>query len=213
MRLTNYHKSSLYNIIVNKLTDPSQELFKEIETKLQEWVFAVSDPSFKQFYDVYGTYLTDNIIIDIFKDNCSYSRTIRLFVPTYGFLTSNDYLGLGTNYTISSKFEENVKKYPELDWLLPKANEAIQLYVQFRKDLENLKYTINSCTTDKQLSNMYPDFVQFFNKAGITQKAVKQLPAVLGLPENLSKYGLKLTTKESIEENTRQEIKESENQE
>lgn len=179
---------------------------------MQEWVFSKADPSFKAFYKCYGIHLTDYLIASANINGSNHTYHINLYIPTYGFLTSDSYLGFTTRYVNNQGFKEVVEKYPELDWLIPRTEEALKLFKQFKEDLKNLEYTINSCTTDKQLGEMYPDFIQFFNKAGIVQKAVKQLPTVLGLPENLSKYGLKLTTKESIEEQTRQEIKEAENQ-
>lgn len=203
MKLTKTHKQSLYNIIVNKLTDPSKEIFKEIKDKMQEWVFSKADPAFELFYKAYGTPLTEYLIADVQFNGRTHAHSITLYIPTYGFLTSISYLGFETRYIMSKNFNSVIDKYPELDWLIPKTKEALELLKQFQEDLCNLEHTINSCTTDTQLSEMYPDFVQFFNKAGITKKVVKQLPSVLGLPENLSKYGLKLTTTESIEENTR----------
>ena len=72
--------------------------------------------------------------------------------------------------------------------------------------LNNLAIIVNSCTTDTQLADMYPDFVQYFNAAGITKApATKSLPATFGLPDALAKFGLNLSgsekpTKDSTEE-------------
>ena len=46
---------------------------------------------------------------------------------------------------------------------------------------------------------MYPEFIKYFNAAGIVVQAEKQLPAKLGLPESLVKFGLVLETKEEKE--------------
>ncbi len=48
---------------------------------------------------------------------------------------------------------------------------------------------------------MYPDFVQYFNAAGITKTpATKALPATFGLPDVLAKFGLTLSSSPKPEE-------------
>lgn len=47
---------------------------------------------------------------------------------------------------------------------------------------------------------MYPDFVQYFNAAGITKApATKSLPVTFGLPDALAKFGLELKPTEPEE--------------
>lgn len=67
--------------------------------------------------------------------------------------------------------------------------------------MDNLAITVNSCVTDTQLAEMYPDFVQYFNSAGITKTpATKALPATFGLPDVLAKFGLELSSSPEPEE-------------
>ena len=67
--------------------------------------------------------------------------------------------------------------------------------------MDNLAITVNSCVTNTQLAEMYPDFVQYFNSAGITKTpATKALPATFGLPDALAKFGLELSSSPKPEE-------------
>lgn len=61
----------------------------------------------------------------------------------------------------------------------------------FTETCNHLRSTINSCNTDKQLADMYPEFVQYFNHCGITVKSSRQVPVVYGLPDKLKEFGWK----------------------
>lgn len=211
MRLTIAMKESLFNIIKNQTQNPFTDKKEvELEDRLAELILS-KNPAYAHYIEAYKNkdYLTytDKLIVRSSKGN----EVFRLYVknlPHSGYLYEivekprYYYCIIENNTVILDKdFEPLIKEILALA-------EEVQEYLDA---LDNLKCTINSCNTDKQLSEMYPEFIKYFNKAGIVQKANKQVPSVLGLPQSLTKFGLVLESqKESIEEEIRKEIQEEE---
>lgn len=207
MRLTKYMKEELYNIIKNQTKNPLIDVEEECKTLLQEWVFNRCEPCAKEFHETYGLYERHHI--DFTDRNYNY-KYLTVIVPSYRWFTSPEKNSnfLVTNRYHSPEWEKVKEKQPELAEICDKFHEGIELEKEYFEHLNNVKVIIFNCNTDKQLSEVFPEFVQFFNKAGIVQKATPQLPAKLGLPEALCKYGFKLETVESVEEQIREETNE-----
>lgn len=212
MRLTVAMKEALFNIIKNQTQHPFTDKKEvELQNKLAELILS-KNPAYASYIEAYKNkdYLayTANLIV---RSSKGY-EAFRLYVKNLPHLEylyeifekQHSYYCIIENTTkiFNKDFEPIIKEILSLA-------EEVQEYLD---TLDNLKHTINSCTTDKQLAEMYPEFIKYFNKAGIVQKANKQLPSVLGLPQSLTKFGLVLESqKESIEEEIRKEIQEEEN--
>lgn len=185
MRLNKEMKEKLINIILNQLKPAFTEV--EAQEKLQQ-----------AFNEDIGEELVKAISL-IRKYNETSPWVLRSSVYAHNGISP---LTVGI-YTTGLE----IRNYPffkeqnEDGIYTSKIKKAIEeLRVQgeeLHKLTSDLKATIMSCTTDKQLADMYPEFVQYFNKAGIVVKAQKHLPAKLGLPEGLVKYGLKLEPESS----------------
>lgn len=192
MRLTRYMKENLYNIIKNQTKNPITGIENECTAKLQEWVFKHCEPCVKEFYDLYGLYERHSI--------CFYKhqyKNLTVIVPCYKWFTSiHNPKAIATNNYKSDRWEEVEKAHPDLAEICDKYQEGIALEQEYLEHLKNVREIIFNCNTDKQLSEVFPEFVQFFNKAGIIHKTTPNLPAKLGLTEALCKYGLKLEPKE-----------------
>lgn len=204
MRLTKYMKEDLYNIIKNQTKDPLIDIEEECKTLLQEWVFNHCEPYVREFHNNYGLY--DHHYINFSE---RYYNALSVLVPSYNWFTSgnNPHKLLTNNYHLP-EWKQVAEKHPELAEICDKFYEGLQIQKEYLEHLANVKTIIFNCNTDKQLSEVFPEFVQFFNKAGIVQKATPNLPAKLGLPEALCKYGFKLETVESVEEQIREETNE-----
>lgn len=212
MRLTLTMKENLFNIIKNQTQHPfTDKKENELQHRLAELILS-KNPAYASYIEAYKNkdYLTytDKLIVRSSKGN----EVFRIYVenlPHSGYLYETFekqryyYCIIENNTKILDKDFE-----PLIQEMLSLAEE-VQEYLDA---LDNLKHTINSCTTDKQLAEMYPEFIKYFNKAGIVQKTNKQLPSVLGLPQSLTKFGLVLESqRESIEEEIRKEIQEEDN--
>lgn len=204
MRLTKYMKEELYNIIKNQTKDPLIDIEHECQTQLQEWVFNHCEPCVRDYYNAYSLY--EHHYINFSERDYN---TLNVLVPSYRWFTSdyNPHKLLTNNYCLP-EWKQVAEKHPELAEICDKFHEGLQIQKEYLEHLANVKTIIFNCNTDKQLSEVFPEFVQFFNKAGIVQKATPQLPAKLGLPEALCKYGFKLETVESVEEQIREETNE-----
>lgn len=204
MRLTKDMKDNLINIIENKLTPPiNSEHIKQWQERLQDIIYDVCIPEFKKLTETY-----------------EYATRIRIthwgyrhfdltpFFPTYYTVAFEEMFGKNSYQLHHFKIEDS--KVPAFTELVTEIFAKDEEYKEFSDVLRNLKATIRSCSTDKQLATMYPEFVQYFNKAGIVQKAVANLPSVYGLPDALAKYGLNLAkTKEEMAEEIQEETKET----
>lgn len=133
--------------------------------------------------------------------NGDWSITIYLIVPTDSYL--RDLIGQAKGwgsllFPVKDKNPDYVID-PDFKSIYDKLTQLAKDCEEYEDVFDNLAITINSCTTDTQLADMYPDFVQYFNTTGITKApATKSLPATFGLPDALSKFGLNLSGSEEL---------------
>lgn len=193
MRLTRLMKDNLFTIIKNKTTSPLEPIIDSLIGEIQEAIYK-SEPVFKQFIDKYGisAYMREKVYVHGIQHAKEY-HAINLFLPKTSLIAKFNKENHATNIIRFDNLSDFAKEP------LIKLMEAIDNNVEYQKTLDNLETTIDSCSTDKQLADMYPDFIKYFNAAGIVVQAQKQLPAKLGLPESLVKFGLVLETKEEKE--------------
>ena len=201
MRLTKQMKNDLLRVIQNQTKHPFKVQEDSITKELQEYIYK-KEPVFKQYLDLYvePPYPRYREKIEI---NGYHSYSIYVAAPSANYL--KNLIGQKLSYYYS----EFPVKDKNPDYVLDPDFEPIyNKLTQFAKECEEyedvfdkLAITINSCTTDTQLADMYPDFVQYFNAAGITKApATKALPATFGLPDALSKFGLELSSSPEPEE-------------
>lgn len=201
MRLTKAMKDSLLNIIQNKTKHPFKVQEEAITQELQEYIFK-KEPVFKQYLDSY-----------IEPPYPRYREKIeingRYWYSIYAVAPSHEYVKNLIGQRLSYYCTEFPVKEKNPDYVIdPDFKPVYDKLTQFAKDCEeyedvmnNLAITVNSCVTDTQLAEMYPDFVQYFNAAGITKTpATKALPATFGLPDALAKFGLELSSSPEPEE-------------
>ena len=202
MRLTKQMKNNLLNIIQNKTKHPFKVQEEAITQELQEYIFK-KEPVFKQYLDSYvePPYPRYREKIEI---NGRYWYSIYAVAPSHEYV--KNLIGQRLSYYCT---EFPVKEQKNPDYVIdPDFKPVYDKLTQFAKDCEeyedvmnNLAITVNSCVTDTQLAEMYPDFVQYFNAAGITKTpATKALPATFGLPDALAKFGLELSSSPKPEE-------------
>ena len=201
MRLTKQMKNNLLNIIQNKTKHPFKVQEEPITQELQEYIFK-KEPVFKQYLDSYvePPYPRYREKIEI---NGRYWYSIYAVAPSHEYV--KNLIGQRLSYYCT----EFPVKEKNPDYVIdPDFKPVYDKLTQFAKDCEeyedvmnNLAITVNSCVTDTQLAEMYPDFVQYFNAAGITKTpATKSLPATFGLPDALAKFGLELSSSPKPEE-------------
>ena len=201
MRLTKQMKNDLLRVIQNQTKHPFKVQEDSITKELQEYIYK-KEPVFKQYLDLYvePPYPRYREKIEI---NGYYSYSIYVAAPSANYLKK--LIGQKPSYYC----QEFPVKDKNPDYVLDPDFEPIyNKLTQFAKECEEyedvfdkLAITINSCTTDTQLADMYPDFVQYFNAAGITKApATKALPATFGLPDALAKFGLELSSSPEPEE-------------
>lgn len=206
MRLTKQMKNNLLNIIQNKTKHPFKVQKDSITKELQEYIYK-KEPVFKQYLDLYvePPYPRYREKVEI---NGYYSYSIYVVAPSANYL--KNLVGQKLSYYCT----EFPVKDKNPDYVIdPDFKSIYDKLTQFAKDCEEYKdifdklaITINSCTTDTQLAEMYPDFVQYFNSAGITKvPATKSLPATFGLPNALAKFGLNLSGSEKPTEDFTEE--------
>lgn len=193
MRLTRLMKDNLFTIIKNKTTSPLEPIIDGLVEEIQQAIYK-SEPIFKQFVDEYGliVFMRERVYVHGIQHNKS-CHAINLFLPKTSLIAKFNKENHATNNIRFDSLSDFAKEP------LVKLMNAIDSNVEYQKTLDNLQATIDSCSTDKQLADMYPDFIKYFNAAGIVVQAQKQLPAKLGLPESLVKFGLVLETKEEKE--------------
>lgn len=206
MRLTKAMKDSLLNIIQNKTKHPFKVQEDSITKELQDYIYK-KEPVFKQYLDLYEQPPYQKFR-ECIRLNDDWTTSIYLIVPTDFYLRS--LIGQKTSWNrILFPVKEKNPDYvidPDFEPLHDKLTQLAKDCEEYEDVFDNLAITINSCTTDTQLAEMYPDFVQYFNTAGITKTpATKQLPATFGLPDALTKFGLELSSSpepKEIEEST-----------
>lgn len=169
MRLTKDMKNSLVRVIVSTLTFP--QTVDEIQKEFDKLVEQSLPDDICEFRKKHPTALV--------RDNLKW--TTSHFHPDYHF---NDYYCTG-NYNF---FREILAQpeHPFTIWYTAKMQQMEDWETMVR-DLSN---TIHQFTTDKQLREAYPEFQQYFNKAGITP-SISNLPALTGVTTALKKYGFK----------------------
>lgn len=201
MRLTKQMKNNLLNIIQNKTKHPFKVQEDSITKELQEYIYK-KEPVFKQYLDLY-----EEPPFNRFREgihlNSDWSTTIYLIVPSDSYLRNlvGQAKGWGKIlFPVKDKNPDYVLD-PDFEPIYNKLTQLAKDCEEYDNVFDNLAITINNCTTDTQLAEMYPDFVQYFNAAGITKApATKSLPATFGLPDALAKFGLELSTSPEPEE-------------
>ena len=225
MRLTKTMKDSLYTIIKNKSIPPFTTKDEEEFTKeIQEIVYK-QHPIFKQYIDTYGhcSAFNKGISFSVSTANLksSFKTRLNISIPDYFhgdrfeiFLKpENIKLQDGHNTRINNITKDSLKYFSEeyqevFTKILNKCEESDK----YDKVILELYDIIQTFTTDTALAQAYPEFEQFFLQAGITSKPKRALPSVTGLPDVLTKYGVKLKsdTTEDLAEEIKQEIIENE---
>lgn len=201
MRLTKAMKDSLLNIIQNKTKHPFKVQEDSITKELQDYIYK-KEPVFKQYLDLYEQ-PPFNKFRECIRLNDDWTTSIYLIVPTDFYLRS--LIGQKNSWNkILFPVKEKNPDYvidPDFKPIHDKLTQLAKDCEEYEDVFDNLAITINSCTTDTQLAEMYPDFVQYFNAAGITKTpATKALPATFGLPDALAKFGLELSSSPKPEE-------------
>ena len=116
----------------------------------------------------------------------------RYWYSIYAVAPSHEYVKNLIGQRLSYYCTEFPVKEKNPNYVITKFAEECE---EYENVMDNLAITVNSCVTDTQLAEMYPDFVQYFNAAGITKiPATKSLPATFGLPDALAKFGLELSS-------------------
>ncbi|HDR1114495.1 TPA: hypothetical protein QB298_000170 [Pasteurella multocida] len=190
MRLNKEHKNLILIRIVNQTISPLTEKIDELEKRFQEWVYSKADPCFKQYQELYGgsfhkAYMSKN----------GYCHTGALFIsvkaPNDTWLKSQ----IGDYYISLSRWKPSDDSV--LNAIVDDFAKTCEKQEQYEKDLENLGTIVNNCPTDTQLLEMFPEFKSIISGVCVSKNVAKQLPATVGLPKNLERWGMKLN-----EENT-----------
>lgn len=223
MRLTKAMKDSLYTIIKNKTTSPyTNEDEVKFHKEFQEIIYE-EFPILKQYIDTFGeSSAFKRYIAFTSKEYQNTSVRIGLYINlpdtynsnNYSFLLKPEYTDLQTHWEtrISNVLLDNLDKFKDsYIELFTKILTKFEELSQYHKTMSELKSIIDTFTTDTALIQAYPEFEQFFLQAGITNKPKKALPSVTGLPDVLTKYGVKLSkdvdtlTEEIKQENNQNE--------
>lgn len=201
MRLTKQMKNNLLNIIQNKTKHPFKVQEESITQELQEYIFK-KEPVFKQYLNSYvePPYSRYREKIEI---NGRYWYSIYVVAPSHEYVKNLIGQRLSyycTEFPVKEKNPDYVID-PDFKPVYDKLTKFAEECEEYKNVMDNLAITVNSCVTDTQLAEMYPDFVQYFNAAGITKTpATKALPATFGLPDALAKFGLALSSSSEPEE-------------
>lgn len=201
MRLTKQMKNNLLNIIQNKTKHPFKVQEESITQELQEYIFK-KEPVFKQYLNSYvePPYSRYREKIEI---NGRYWYSIYVVAPSHEYVKNLIGQRLSyycTEFPVKEKNPDYVID-PDFKPVYDKLTKFAEECEEYENVMDNLAITVNSCVTDTQLAEMYPDFVQYFNSAGITKTlATKALPATFGLPDALAKFGLELSSSPKPEE-------------
>ncbi|MFC1105916.1 Nmad5 family putative nucleotide modification protein [Pasteurella multocida] len=190
MRLNKGHKSSILTRIKNQTKPPFKTKADELKKRFQEWVYTKADPCFKQYQELYKgsihtMYISEKALY------CSGVTRLEVRVPVGSWVKDQ----IGT-YGISLS-EWKPTNDSVLNAIVDDFAKACKEQKQYENDIENLKTIINNCSTDTQLLEMFPEFKNIIDEVCVRQEAVKQLPATMGLPQSLERWGVRLN-----EENT-----------
>lgn len=213
MRLKIQHKEDLYNLIKGKLRPNLTVSFEEAEKYINEKIYAIFPPEWKKVDDYITTFVIDTPEIDYFpreyltqlpfindKGHLEY-KGVRTQMPSlittinwvknYGFPIENSrmshYSRTTKPLTLEHKLAGEVKDTSVIDWF---NDNFINPMIEFDKVCRELQSTIYSCSTDKKLKEMYPEFEKYFTTVGIVP-TVSKVPAIYGLPDKLKKFGYK----------------------
>lgn len=178
MRLTKDMKSSLVHVIISTLTFP--QTVEEIQKEFNELVEQSLPEDVRKFRKKYPTALLRD----------SLDRHKCKLHPDHSF---NDSVCTG-NYN----FFREILAQPEHPFTIWHTAKMKQME-EWRTMVNDLTNTIHQFTTDKQLRETYPEFQQYFNKAGITP-SISKLPALTGVTTSLKKYGFKEPTGKHTED-------------
>lgn len=178
MRLTKDMKSSLVHVIVSTLTFP--QTVEEIQKEFNELVEQSLPEDVREFRNKYPTALLRD---SLDRHKC------RLH-PDHSF---NDNVCTGTCH-----FFREILAQPEHPFTIWHTAKMKQME-EWKTMVNDLTNTINQFTTDKQLRETYPEFQQYFNKAGITP-SISKLPALTGVTASLKNYGFKEPTGKHTED-------------
>lgn len=189
MRLNKDHKSRIINKIVNLTKSPLTKQAETLTARLQEWVYNNSAPCFKQYQELYrGSYHNDYLYYK--SKNSDTTFRLRVYIPDSGWLAQK--LNSNKIYIFVSDPDWDSSNDPELDAIVKDFIEVCGREVEYRKDIENLKTIINNAKTDTELLAMLPELETHIKQVCIPIEKVKQLPATMGLPGNLTRWGLEL---------------------
>ncbi|HDR1867383.1 TPA: hypothetical protein QB624_000366 [Pasteurella multocida] len=188
MRLNKDHKSRIINKIVNLTKSPLTKQAETLTARLQEWVYNNCDPCFKQYQELYkGSYHRDTLYYGANYNNSVFRLSV--YIPNNGWLErkfdNKDFI-----YVTDPKWDSS--NDPELDAIVKDFIEVCGREVEYRKDIENLKTIINNAKTDTELLAMLPELETHIKQVCIPVEKAKQLPATMGLPGNLTRWGLEL---------------------
>ncbi|XWY20073.1 hypothetical protein ACNGTO_03185 [Bisgaard Taxon 45] len=190
MRLSKEHKNSILTRIKNQTKPPFEAKADELKKRFQEWVYTKADPCFKQYQELYrGSIHTMNISEKGWY--CSGVMRLGVKVPVGGWVKDQ----IGTYCIDLSEWKPSNDSV--LNTIVDDFAKACEEQKQYENDIENLKTIINNCSTDTQLLDMFPEFKSIIEGVCVKQETVKQLPATMGLPQNLERWGVRLN-----EENT-----------
>lgn len=178
MRLTKDMKSALVRVIVSTLTFP--QTVKEIQKEFNELVEQSLPKDMRKFRKKYPTAL---LCANLDWQNSELH-------PNHRF---NESVCTG-NYN----FFREILAQPEHPFTIWHTAKMKQME-EWRTMVNELNNTIHQFTTDKQLRETYPEFQQYFNKAGITP-SISKLPALTGVTTSLKKYGFKEPTGKHTED-------------
>ncbi|HHE3633610.1 TPA: hypothetical protein ACPD28_000508 [Pasteurella multocida] len=190
MRLNKGHKNSILTRIKNQTKPPFKAKADELKKRFQEWVYTKADPCFKQYQELYKgsihtMYISEKGLY------CSGMTNLEVRVPVGSWI--KDQIGTyGIDLSGWKPTNDSV-----LNAIVDDFAKACKEQKQYENDIENLKTIINNCSTDTQLLDMFPEFKNIIDGVCVRQETVKQLPATMGLPQNLERWGVRLN-----EENT-----------
>lgn len=185
MKLNKGHKNSILTRITNQTKPPFGVKAEELEKRFQKWVYSKADPCFKQYQELYG----GSIYTEHMSKNGRYNSGVMCLdvrVPNDRWLENQ----IGRYTIVLSRWEPSNDDV--LNAIVDDFAKACKEQEQYEKDIENLKTIINNCSTDTQLLGVFPEFKNIIDEVCVTPKTTKQLPATMGLPQNLERWGVKL---------------------
>ncbi len=185
MRLNKGHKNSIFTRIKNQTKPPFEAKVDEFKKRFQEWVYTKVDPCFKRYQELYKGSIHTMCISEKGR-YCSGVMSLEVKVPASSWVKDQ----IGT-YSIGLS-EWKPTNDSVLNAIVDDFAKTCEEQKQYENDIENLKTIINNCSTDTQLLEMFPEFKSIIDEVCVRQEAVKQLPATMGLPQSLERWGMKL---------------------